>query len=199
MPAELLAKWAASAEVIWAADGGANRLAEIGVKPHKTLGDLDGIDPAVRAGLKNVIALPDQEQTDCEKLLRQAQEEGYNSITLACVEGDRLDHVLATVSSCIMVGIQTRLALRGGIGYILGAGEHRTIRCQIGCRMSLIPLGVCIATMSGVEWPLKKELLTLGTRVSISNKSTEDHVRILLRSGAALLVEELTHEEMPVW
>src|ERR1043165_9573712 len=114
MPSDLLKAWAESAELVVAADGAADRLLEVGVRANIIVGDLDSLtsDP----GSSQVIRVQDAESTDCDKLLRWARDEGHVDLTLAGVEGDLLDHMLSTLSSCVAYRRTIRLALRRGIG-----------------------------------------------------------------------------------
>ncbi|WP_250295015.1 hypothetical protein [Wolbachia endosymbiont of Oedothorax gibbosus] len=49
-------------------DGGANKLLSIGVQPDLVIGDLDSINPNLRASL-NTIYLPDQDYCDFSKFI----------------------------------------------------------------------------------------------------------------------------------
>ena len=59
---------------IYAADGGANHLVDIGRTPKAIIGDLDSIDPQVLSTQARLChQLHDQETTDFEKCLSQVQ------------------------------------------------------------------------------------------------------------------------------
>src|SRR5512142_918080 len=101
MPPALLRAWADSAEVVLAADAGADRLLEAGTRPTVIVGDLDSLsERGKRLGVE-IIHVPSQDSTDCDKLLQLALTMGHGAITLASVEGDSLDHLLATVFSAL--------------------------------------------------------------------------------------------------
>ncbi|OYV89339.1 MAG: hypothetical protein B7Z68_12200, partial [Acidobacteria bacterium 21-70-11] len=63
--------------LVLAADGGANHLARVGVRPAAVVGDLDSIRPGVRrwVGEERIVARPDQESTDLHKTLAYAFDE----------------------------------------------------------------------------------------------------------------------------
>ncbi|MGL9758848.1 MAG: hypothetical protein ACR5LA_08640 [Wolbachia sp.] len=51
-----------------AVDGGANRLLSIGIQPDLVIGDLDSINPNLRANL-SIVYLPDQDYCDFSKAM----------------------------------------------------------------------------------------------------------------------------------
>src|SRR5687767_12418197 len=130
MGPDLLRPWADSADVIFAADSGADRLLEAGGHPHIAIGDLDSISERARGATPNIHFDPNQDRTDCDKLLAAVRSGGESEVTLACVEGDRLEHVLATLSSALQSGLRVRLALRRGIGIVMRAGDRVEVETE---------------------------------------------------------------------
>jgi len=98
MGIELVRAWCASAQVIYAADSGADRVLATGYQPI-LVGDLDSFQSGYAMVDLRVEERPDQEYTDCDKLLQLVREDGHDSVTLCSVEGDLLDHLLAGLSS----------------------------------------------------------------------------------------------------
>ncbi len=201
MPDSLLQKWALSADLALAADAGAHRLLSVGVPPSVIVGDFDSLHQGmVSEVLAEMIHLPDQESTDCDKLLQHAQSIKLEQITLIAVEGDRLDHMLATIHSAAKAEIGVRLALRDGIGWILKAGEERVFKTRPGRRVSLLPITTIESvSFQGVEWPLEKSALSPLGPTSISNRTTGDKVSVHMLDGAAVLFLEIPEEELPQW
>jgi thiamine pyrophosphokinase len=203
MPPDLLRAWADSADVVLAADAGADRLVEAGARPSKIVGDLDSISDSAKAMGVEVVCIADQDTTDCDKLLHMAAADGYEEVTLASIEGDSLDHLLATVFSALRSQIPVRFALRRGVAWLLraqGARAALTIRPGADRRVSLIPLTACKGVvLEGVRWPLRDAELDPTGLVSVSNRSSADEVRASIQEGSALLVAELPVEEMPLW
>lgn len=196
MPADLLRAWASSAELLVAADGAADRLREVGVPPHIIIGDMDGmtLDP----GGVPVVRITDTDSTDCDKLLRWVREEGHDDLTLTGIEGDLLDHMLASLSSCVAYGRNLRVALRRGVGWVFTGPIQ--INTTPDARVSLIPLTACSSVrLNGVQWPLDNAELQIGGRVSISNAATDGFVQASVAKGHAFLVSEYRREEMPFW
>ncbi|MBX3118336.1 MAG: thiamine diphosphokinase [Fimbriimonadaceae bacterium] len=201
MPDDLLMKWASSADLLFAADGGVNRLHKIGIKPTVVIGDMDSAEGGPLAeALAEVIHLPGQEVTDCDKLLEYVEAQGHSAITLAAVEGDRMDHMLATLHSAARSGLSIRLALRTGIGWVLRAGDEVDLATRVGRQVSLLPLtAVESCSFRGVEWPLEKSPLSPLGPTSISNRAVTEHVHVHLIDGAAAVFLEVPPEELPQW
>jgi len=198
MPTDQLAAWARSADLVLAADGGADRLLEAGIKPRTTIGDLDSLSSVAAVPL--VIRDPDQETSDCDKLLSLAERLGHESITLCCVEGDRLEHVIGTLRSAARSVIRVRLALRRGVAWVLVGSDEVVVELEEGERVSLMPLEACAkADILGVRWPLVGVELSIDGRTSLSNEAVGGAVTARIGSGAAALIVTSPRFESPAW
>lgn len=197
-PLEKLAEWARTADVVLAADGAADRLLAAGVEPTTTIGDLDSLASVLP--LKRVIQDPDQETSDCDKLLNFAYRIGHREITLAGIEGDRLDHVLSTFSSAAKSELSVRLVLRDGLAYVLRGPGVYSFESIVGERVSLMPLERCERlSLSGVAWPLDGAVLSALGQVSISNVASTDEVKVRMMNGAAVLFLSGRDRQTPTW
>lgn len=198
MPLPILDAWARSADAIFAADGARNRLHELGIRPYRTVGDFDSIHSQHLAIAEDLHHVPDQDSSDCDKLLRLAEREGVRKLTLASVEGDRPDHVLATLHSATKVPLEVRIAYRTGIGMILRSGTDRHFSVKPGMTVSVLPLEACDGvTLEGVRWPLTNERLTAGGAISLSNVAENESIRAALQSGVALIYIGVGPD--PIW
>jgi len=199
MPILLLKKWAESAEIIFAADAGLDRLLEIEVHPDIVVGDFDSVRE-LEQFQKERAHNSDENSTDVDKLLAIAHERGIGSITLASVEGDQLDHMLATLHSAAKSPLKVRIALRTGMGWILNSGDAIEIDTHQDRRVSLIPLEeVRGAVLQGVKWPLEGATLHPSGMTAVSNIAAGDQVKASIQSGSAFLFIGYPVEEMPVW
>lgn len=200
MPRELLLAWARSADVVLAADAGADRLIEAGVRPDHVVGDLDSIQRRAELGSARIHSRPDQSTTDCDKLLALAAELGFSALTLGAVEGDRMDHALSTWLSAARSSLEVRIALRQGLGWPLRGGRSRSVAVEPGRIVSLIPLAPCEGVvLRGVEWPLEGDKLSWDGLVSISNRAVDSSVSVSLEAGLAALIVEVEPRSLPVW
>ncbi len=187
MPPTQLALWAEWADVIIAADGGANALHIAGAKPHIVVGDLDSAQHDLLAE-PDVVHDPGQHRSDCDKLLALVSSRGFSDVVLANVEGDHPDHFLGTLASATRSPLRVHLALTRGTGEVLVGPCQRSLSAPAGCRLSLMPLEACAGvTLSGVQWPLNEAELSPRAQVSLSNKVVEGFVEVSLAEGSAVL------------
>jgi thiamine pyrophosphokinase len=186
----LFKSWAAASHILVAADGGADLALRHGIVVHAIIGDLDSVSQASLDSGADIYKFDDPNTTDCDKLLAWVEAQGHDAIDLIGVEGDRLDHVLATLGSCAKSRLKIRLVLREGLGYVLRSGSHR-LETAVGDRLSLVPIvdstGV---TASNVQWPFDQANMSLTGFVSVSNVALDNEVEISLESGALLVVIE---------
>jgi thiamine pyrophosphokinase len=197
MPVQKVLDWAASATILLAADGAGRSLLNSGLKPV-VIGDLDSFHGDVPDGI-TVIKDEDQNRTDCDKLLTYAEQLNITKLTLIGLEGDRLDHMLATLSSCLCSSLEIRIVLRRGIGYVLNSGSNRLIKLHRGQRFSLMPIGVAEGvTLKGAEWELENARLALGEQTSISNRARGE-IGVSISSGSLLTICETEQDEAPSW
>lgn len=200
MDSSLLWRWAKSADVVYAADGGANRLMLRNDCPVIIVGDMDSVSERTLEAATRKVHLPDQDTTDCDKLLQLAAADRHRSITLTSVEGDLPDHVLATLHSAARSKLDVRFAFRRGIGYIVKPSTARLISTKPGGRVSLLPLTACRGTtLLGVHWPLDSVRLEINGLTSISNRAEGNEVAASVEGGAAMLFVEFADSEMPCW
>jgi thiamine pyrophosphokinase len=195
----LLRRWAEKADVLLAADSGADLLYRLGIRPSHIVGDMDSVSDEARNAAPNLID-DDQNSTDCDKLLHYAGFLGLKRITLLGVEGDRLDHVLGSLGSACRSPLDVRLALRGGLAFTVTGGRARSVDAAPGRRVSFMPLtSVAGARLGGVRWPLDRADMSALGLVSVSNVAEASTVQASVERGAAVLFVEVPIEEMPVW
>lgn len=195
-PITTIAAWAETADWVVAADGAANQLLTAGVSINAIVGDMDSIDLLLERSNLDFHEDPDQETTDCDKLLLYVRDRFPQSIfALAGIEGDRFDHVLSSVYSVGRIIPATRLILRDGFGWVVVPEVPVEIATQPGQTVSLIPLLPCSGVqMEGVKWSPLPNLAPLGA-TSTSNEALGNRVKASLGSGAALLIHQVRSGE----
>ncbi|RYG26127.1 thiamine diphosphokinase [bacterium] len=181
-----LEAWLSWADLVVAADGGADLCRAAGREPDKIVGDLDSIsNPAGLTPDK------DQDSSDADKLLAYLIREGHQAVTLIGVEGDRLDHVLGTLYSCARADVECLLVLRTGTGHV-----HRGPKVIHGMgmnrRMSLMPLGRCRVTAKGFRWSLDDAWLDPLGLVSLSNVAVDPTYELRVHEGALAVITNAT-------
>ena len=179
-----LEAWLEWSERVVAADGGADLCRAAGREPDAIVGDLDSI-----ADASGLTPDEDQDTSDADKLLASLIREGHESVTLIGVEGDRLDHVLATLLSVVRCKALTcRLVLRSGSGRLLRQGERLSVAAS--GRVSVIPIVASRLDLQGVRWPLQDAWLHPQGLVSISNEMETSHLDVSIHVGAVAVFLE---------
>ena len=188
----------AGASLTIAADAGALRLAELGLRPDVLTGDFDSLTPAQRealaAGGTEIVPHPDpQQRTDGAVALRLALERGAESIVvLGAHGGERLDHSLGNLLALldetlpalpisVVDGWNEGVALRaGGRARVLFDGFP-------GDYVSLLPVSERVRVRSlGLRWPLDDAVIKRGASRALSNELTGKRGGFELLDGAAL-------------
>jgi len=190
-----LVELAAAGRPLVAADGGANRLAEVGLRPAAVVGDLDSIRPGVRrfVGEERVVERPDQDRTDLDKALEWLLDERRVPATAVLGwAGDRVDHTVGNL------GLLARRALGPALRYV-GDGEE-LLGCAGEVRLPAVPGETWSfwtfdpavrVSLAGVRWPVERAALDLPGRPSISNLAVADAVEVRAEGGVVLVCRRL--------
>ena len=194
-------------DLLIAADGGAQHLQELGLRPATVIGDMDSISPTLLNDLKtqgtqSIVYPRDKDQTDLELALTYAVQSGVQEVLLFGVLGGRLDQSLANLMLLTRddwKDLSLVISNAPDIAYVMR--DHGTISLQgnPGDIVSLIPLSALVTDVSthGLRWPLKNAELTLGNTISVSNEILEKSARIEIGIGKLLLVHrEILAAEM---
>jgi thiamine pyrophosphokinase len=201
-----LAGLATGADVVIAADGGANRLAKAGRRPDLVIGDMDALPDGTqreleRAGAKLERYPTEKEETDGELALDAAVTRGADEIVVVgAFGGARLDHMLGNLMllahedfAAIDVALVTehatfRSLLGPGILELEGApGDWVTLE-----PLSEVARGVAT---DGLRYPLRHEDLIRGSTRGVSNELTERRGSVEVGDGL-LLVATVTRRSV---
>lgn len=194
------ATWLHDADIVIAADGGAESLDRLGRRPDLLIGDLDSTGPGLverlGAGGVRVERHPvDKEASDSELALRAAIDAGADEIVLlGAIGGDRLDHELANVlllADPVLAGRHVRLVHAGNTVRVVRSGESLTLDGRTGDLVTLLPIGGEAAglTTDGLRWPLDAATLRMGRSRGLSNEIVAVPASVRLDSGVLLVVE----------
>ena len=188
---EDLARRVLDAPLVLAADGGANALARIGIRPDAVIGDLDSVNTETRAwiGEERLFHRPDCSTTDFEKALKFAFEDSRaDHLVVLGALGGRLDHTIGNL------GILARE--KRGPALMLISQEEQVLATTVSLELASEPGETWSfwtfdpdvqITLKGVRWPVKNTHLTVGDRPSISNEATGTLVRVMPTGGPVVV------------
>lgn len=186
----LVRKLAARAELVVAADGGANIVRDCAILPHLVVGDLDSIAPATRRALVGVelMHVARQDNTDLEKALDVLIERSVRKVVLLAATGKRLDHTLGNLSVIWRYTHRMELIIGSDDWIALPVGKERRLRAQPGTIVSLIPFGACSGiTLSGLQYPLKNASMQVG-EIGLSNVVQQSPFTVRAKKGNMLMI-----------
>lgn len=189
-PRDVLDPWLQKADVVVAADGGANRLLALGIEPDAVVGDMDSVLGSTRRRLPRARFHPRKSvyRTDLEKAIEYVAGRGYNDVTVVGASQGRLDHVLGAVALLLEWGTRTRIRLVDAeftTERVDGATRFRAPRGTVVSLWSpTVARGV---TTRGLRWPLGNATLRRGT-LGIHNHVVANPVQVTVTEGDLLLL-----------
>lgn len=179
-----------SPDLTIAADGGYLRCAELGLTPDLILGDFDSAPEPVDGSA--VVYPAHKDDTDCMLAVKEGFSRGCRDFLLIGCTGGRLDHTLAAIHTL------NWLVEHGAHGTIVDEQHFLTVldsggqlKLPYGCEyLSVFSLGDCCTgvTLGGVAYPLDDYTLTNTFPLGVSNKITEEHCHISLKTGRLLVM-----------
>jgi thiamine pyrophosphokinase len=191
-----LAALAAAAVPLLAADGGADHLARLGLRPAAVIGDLDSISPETRAWLGEALLIerPDQDRTDLDKALEYAFDDlGVDRLTVLAAVGGRLDHDLGNLGLLARLAMGEKLIFEDAGHRILAVAGEAELVAQPGETWSFWTYDPSVrVTVDGVRWPIEEATIDAGGGPSISNEATADEVRVQASGGAVVVMRHFT-------
>lgn len=190
----------ADADLLIAADGGAQWLDDVGATPTAVVGDLDSADPRLIERLE-AVGVPierhpvDKDASDAELAVAHAVQAGADEVLiLGALGGPRIDHELANLL------LLTARRWRGhGLRIVRGStsirpligGERLELGGAPGDLVTLLPiLGDAAGVWTeGLRCPLSGETLTAGGTRGLSNEVALQPASVRIGTGSLLVIE----------
>jgi len=182
------------------ADGGIKYFKALNSAPLFVIGDIDseGHMPETK-GFK-YIKVVDQNSSDCDKLLFELRERGFNEVILVCGHGGRLDHQLDILNSLARNSFKGPIIYPQEIVYVLSPGYYSWFNISLSTRVSLLPMGVVkLNSYSGFEWDIPNKSLNQPDNVSLSNRTVQNSISLEIESGYIVMTIERKPGEVPSW
>jgi thiamine pyrophosphokinase len=192
-------RYLADADLVIAADGGADWLEAVGVSPHRLVGDLDSVDP-VLADRLDATGVPvdrhpeDKDASDLELAVASAAAAGADELVVLGALGGALDHLAANL---LLLGSATTAERRTSLVHdgtraamVVGPGR-RSIDAPPGSRVTLLPVGEAVegVTTSGLRWALNDARLEPGSSRGLANVVIGPPAEVSLDAGRLLIIE----------
>lgn len=168
--AALLQRHLAGADLVICTDGAAAWAQDHGCPVQVVLGDMDSLTrPLPGAEMVNSGPHEVQENSDAEKALRYALQQGAREVVLLGATGGRLDHTLANVALVVAYADRAEVSLADDTCQLWVVRGRRELPAPPGTMVSLLALEPdTVVRTEGLCWPLD-EPLALGTR-GLSNR-----------------------------
>jgi thiamine pyrophosphokinase len=195
--AEFDRRVAERSDVLLAADGGAARLAALGLRPEAVVGDLDSLAGEVARELRAAGVTFERfpvrkDQTDAELAADRAVGLGAERVVLTGALGDMFDHVLGHVA------VLRRLVRKGVTAELVAPTVWATVLCGpaaarligvAGRRFSLLALAPeAVITLLGFEYELTAKLVRADSCLCLGNRVEADEPLVRVHDGEALLM-----------
>ena len=187
----------AAADMLIAADSGAETALRLGHIPAFIVGDFDSLDDQLADQLRArgshiVPAAIEKDETDTELAVQLALEQGATEITLlGALGGERFDHTIANV--LLLAGFDSvpiRIIDGPSICWLLRGPGSTAIEGMTGDLLSLFSLAGDAAGVrtQGLYYPLRGETLRFGKPRGVSNALTSEHAEVSVDSGLLLII-----------
>lgn len=192
----LLKKQYQDADIVIAADSGANHLIAAGLLPQIVIGDMDSISVDTLKNLQehqSVEMIRHQvmkDETDMDLCMRTAVLRGATEIVLLAATGSRWDHSLGNMMLMvhfIQAGIQVSMMNDHNLAY--STMKSISVGQYADRYLSLIAITPEVRNLriSGVAYPLNGHHLQLGSALCLSNQITSESAEISFDSGILMV------------
>ncbi|NVO27076.1 thiamine diphosphokinase [Donghicola sp. C2-DW-16] len=156
------------ADLLVAADGGADRALDLGWMPDAVIGDFDSVSATARSeiGPDRLFPISEQDSTDFDKCLRSIEAPLILGLGFT---GRRIDHTVAAFST-LCLRPDKRCILLSSEEVIFVAPRHLVLELSEGMAFSLYPMALVAGRSQGLVWPVDGITMQPDGRVGTSNR-----------------------------
>ena len=185
------------ADMIIAADRGAETALQYSRTPRIVVGDFDSVDTALlqelsERGIEVRRVEVEKDETDMELAVQVAIEQGATSITLlGAFGGARFDHTMANI--LLLAGFERvpiRIVDGPAICWLVRGPGSSEVNGRVGDLVSLLPLTSDASGVrtKGLYYALNGETLYFGRPRGVSNVLVEEHAEVSVEGGMLLVI-----------
>jgi len=188
---QLVSELADGADLVVAADGGADAALAAGVTPALVIGDLDSLSKAARASIRRdvIIRDPDPNRTDLQKAIEACIARGATEIAVLGTGGGRADHALANLSVLLLYRDRTAIRFVDEQFSISVSPGRTSCVGPPGTVVSLVAMGECRGvTTLGLRWDLEDATLPFSP-LGVHNEIRKSPASIAVQSGDLLVFQ----------
>jgi len=186
----LLRRLAREADLVVAADGGANTARRYAVRPDVIIGDLDSARPSTLRHFRKstILRVRRQDNTDLEKALDYLAAHAGASVAIAGATGGRIDFTLANLSVFWNYTADLNIRFLGDSWQAMPVQGTLKMRVRAGTTVSLVPFTPCSGiTLRGLKYGLHNATMRSG-EIGLSNVAVGRTFSVRVRKGRMLLV-----------
>jgi thiamine pyrophosphokinase len=186
---ELIAALKAGADLVVAADGGADKALALGVVPDAVVGDLDSASEAAREviGADRFFRSSALDRTDLQKAIAFAIDRGCREVDVVAAGGGRADHALANLAVLTDSTSDILIRIVDDLFEVSRVQSGTVIDAPVGTLVSLVAIGQCTGvTTSGLRWELTGAPLAFSP-LGIHNEVVSSPASVSVVSGILLL------------
>lgn len=170
---------------IVAADGAANTLMEMGIKPMMVVGDLDSVLPHYLTILPSFYH-QDQNYCDFQKSLWYLEKEQLLPTIVVGINGGHIDHILNNIN--LFLHGHHLLYAPPLYGFAMQAGESRSLSLPLDTKISLLGIPCAAVSSQGLKWELDHDVLSFPGRTSCFNRTNKEQVTLQVDEGNVLIL-----------
>jgi thiamine pyrophosphokinase len=186
------------ADLVIAADAGAEWCVSLGRVPHLAIGDFDSSEPGAPARLRaagvRVVEHPEhKDESDLDLAVAAAIAQGASRVTLCACFGGRLDHTLASVGTLVRAGARVAAEVQepSFVAWAVDAPSRPKLRVAMepGTTFSVFAIGEARGiSVEGGEYPLEGAALSPLSSLGLSNVATLGEVSVTVTAGGVVVI-----------
>ena len=181
------------ADMVVAADSGADWVRSVGRLPDVLIGDLDSVSAATRAAMPPgaVHHISEQDSTDFDKAVRSIRAPMIVGIGFL---GGQIDHLLAAMT--VLARYPDRaIVLVGEHDVVAHLPPRIDLPVAAATRVSLYPMRAVTGQSDGLHWPIDGFEMSPGTRVGTSNRA-DGPVSLSMKGPGMLIILPLSERHL---